>query len=111
MDVQIGEVEGAIVVQISGDVDGSSAPALQEQVLGAASPGCRMVMDMSNCSFMSSAGLRIMLLLHREICGASGQLVLAGLSDDLKNTMEATGFLKHFAVADSLDEGIAAVAG
>jgi anti-sigma B factor antagonist len=63
---------------------------------------------MTNVSYMSSAGLRVMLLLHRQISG-KGKVVIVGLNEDIKSTMSATGFLKFFTTADTLDEGVTAL--
>ncbi len=66
-----------------GDIDGSTAPVLQDQILAVAQPGCRLLLDMTQVSYMSSAGLRVMLLLHRQISGGKGKVVLVGLSEDI----------------------------
>jgi anti-sigma B factor antagonist len=68
-----------------------------------------MVLDMSHVPFMSSAGLRVLLLLYRKISGNEGKVVLVGLSDDLRDTMSITGFLDFFTTYNTLQEGIQAV--
>lgn len=109
MDVQLKPYADATVVEVAGDIDGSTAPALQEQILAVAQPGCRLLIDMSRVGFMSSAGLRVMLILHRTISGGTGHVALVGLSPDIKDTMSATGFLKFFTTADTLDAGLQAL--
>ena len=109
MEVQISSFEDVTVLEASGDVDGSTAPVLQEKVLQVTQPGCRLLMDMSKIDFMSSAGLRVMLLVHRQISGGNGQVVLVGLSQSIRDTMNATGFLKFFTTADTLDAGLQAL--
>jgi anti-sigma B factor antagonist len=104
----IGEID---VLTVSGDIDGSAASALQEQVLAAAKPNCKMLLDLGGVTFMSSAGLRVMLLLHRQISSSHGQVILVGLSEDLRSTMQATGFLKFFSLADTIDNGVASLSG
>jgi anti-sigma B factor antagonist len=104
MDVQVKTYGDATIVEAAGDVDGSTAPTLQEQVLAVAQPGCRLLLDLSQVGYMSSAGLRVMLLLHRQVSG-KGKVVLVGLNDEIKSTMSATGFLKFFTTADTLDAG------
>lgn len=105
MEVEVKPYGDATVVEASGDVDGSTAPLLQEKVLAVAQPGCRLLLDLSRVGYMSSAGLRVMLLLHRQISGGKGQVVLVGLSEDIQSTMAATGFLKFFTTAETLEEG------
>jgi anti-sigma B factor antagonist len=107
MEVQVQEYDGVTIMGISGEIDGSTAAVLQEQVsVVVAFPECRLLLDMSEVSFMSSAGLRVMLLVHRQVTNGNGQVVLVGLSDALKDTMDATGFLKYFTVTDDVDSGL-----
>ncbi len=108
MEVQAQEYDGVTIVTVSGEIDGSTAPVLQDQVLAVCYEGCRLLLDMSGVEFMSSAGLRVMLLLHRQISG-NGQVILAGLSDALKDTMAATGFLNYFTLTDDVNAGLDAL--
>lgn len=110
LTVNVQELVGHSVVVVEGDVDGATAPELQDAVLAAAGPGCRLLLDMSQVSYMSSAGLRVMLLLYRQISANAGsKVVLVGLPEDVKETMAATGFLKFFVTAETMDEGAAAL--
>ncbi len=109
MNVNVQTRDGYTLIEASGDVDGATAPTLQEAVLAAAEPGCRLLLDMTQVTYMSSAGLRVMLLLHRQVSSGKGRVILIGLSDDLKDTMSATGFLKFFMLADDVAGGVAAL--
>ncbi len=109
MTVESTLVSGATVLTVSGRIDSGSAPLLEEHVLRATTPGCKLVLDLSAVDFMSSAGLRILLLTHRKITACDGRVVLVGLSDDLRGTLSATGFLKFLSIAPTLDAGLAAL--
>jgi anti-sigma B factor antagonist len=63
--------------------------------------------EMSGVQYMSSAGLRVLLSTHRQVASQSARLALSGLSADVNETMEATGFLQFFTVFETLDEGLA----
>ncbi len=108
METQVQEYDGVTIVRIAGEIDGSTAPVLQDEVLAYAQPGCKLLLDVSLVEFMSSAGLRVMLLLHRQITG-NGQLILVGLSPSLQDTMAATGFLKYFVTSEDVDTGLEAL--
>ena len=107
MDVTISEKQGVTVVAIIGELDSKAAPIAQEKVLAVAATQPKMVLDMSQVAFMSSAGLRMLLSLYRAISGRGGKVVLVGLSADLKDTMSMTGFLDFFTCVPTLGEGIA----
>ncbi len=91
---------------MTGEIDGSTAPQAQEQILALAGSGVKVALDMTGVTYMSSAGLRMLLLAYRTINGKGGKIVLVGLSNDLKDTMSVTGFLDFFTCTDTLDAGI-----
>ena len=99
-------VQNAKVVTMSGEIDGSTAPQAQEQILALAGANARVALDMTGVTYMSSAGLRMLLLAYRTFNGKGGKIVLVGLSSDLKDTMSVTGFLDFFTCIDTLDAGI-----
>lgn len=98
------------VVHIVGDIDGSSAPEAQAKILPLAKPDCKIALDMGGVTYMSSAGLRLLLVIYRTIKGLGGEVVLVNLPADLKDTMEMTGFLDFFQYVATLDDGLAALA-
>jgi anti-sigma B factor antagonist len=110
VQVKTRTVDGASVIQLAGTIDGSSAPAAQAAIVPLLQPGCRLVLDLSGVDFMSSAGLRLMLLIFRQVSGAGGKVAMIGLSEDIRDTMSLTGFLDFFTTADSEDDALLAVA-
>ncbi len=58
---------------------------------------------------MSSAGLRMLLIVYRNFTWKEGKLLLAGLPQSLKKAMTDTGFLQEFVLADTVEEGVAAL--
>jgi anti-sigma B factor antagonist len=94
------------VVRLAGEIDASSAALVQQKVLPISVPGCRVILDLSQVAYMSSAGLRMLLSVYRQISGNHGRIVLVGLSEELKDTMSMTGFLGYFTVQDTLETGL-----
>jgi anti-sigma B factor antagonist len=110
MDVNVETRQNAQVVTIAGEIDGSSAPQAQAVILAQVGEGAKVVLDMTGVTYMSSAGLRMLLLAYRTVNSKGGKMALVGLSSDLKDTMSVTGFLDFFTCSDTLDAGVAAVA-
>jgi anti-sigma B factor antagonist len=94
------------VVRAVGEIDAASAAAVQQKILPLSVPGCQVILDFSKVAYMSSAGLRMLLSVYRQISGNQGRIVLVGLSDELKDTMSMTGFLGYFTVQDTLETGL-----
>ncbi len=111
MEIDVGAIEEVSVVSLRGDLDGNTAPAAQARILPLIKPGCKIVLDMSKVGYMSSAGLRMMLLIFRQVGGQRGKVVLTGLSEEIRDTMSLTGFLDFFTTADTLDTALAEAKG
>jgi anti-sigma B factor antagonist len=110
MEINVNPVGQVMVVEIAGEIDSNSAPQAQERVLPLVQPGAKILLDMSNVEYMSSAGLRMLLSMYRQITRQNGGLVLVGLAEEIKDTMSITGFLNFFTTRDTVDEGLKALA-
>ena len=102
-------VKEVAVVELTGEIDASTAPKIQAQVLPLTQSNNKIILDLSGVSYMSSAGLRVLLSLYRQTTAKNGNLVLVGLSEDIEDTMSVTGFLNFFTVCKTLDSGLAAL--
>jgi anti-sigma B factor antagonist len=109
MDISVESVEEVVLVRIVGDVDGSTAPQAQNQIMPLVQPGSKILLDMSGVPYMSSAGLRMLLSTYRQVANQNGRIALIGLAEELKDTMEVTGFLKFFTSCETVDEGLKAL--
>ena len=110
MKVNITEVDNISIAALQGELDGQSAPDLESRILPLVQPHCKILLDMSGVSYISSIGLRALLLLHRETTGKQGHIVLSGLPEMIYDTMLITGFLGFFEAYDTIEEGLAALA-
>ena len=106
MEVSQSIVQNVNVVGLAGDLDSNTAPNVQAEIMSLASPNVKMILDMSDVSYMSSAGLRMLLVMYRTINSKSGKVVLVGLSEDIRDTMAMTGFLDFFTYLETLDDGL-----
>src|SRR5438105_15704308 len=103
--------DGAIkVAAVTGELDASTAPAVQQQLQPLALPGARVVLDMAAVPYMSSAGLRLLLSIYRQITAAGGTIALASVADEIQDTMAVTGFLKFFTVHENVTAAVASLA-
>jgi anti-sigma B factor antagonist len=96
----------ATVVALDGELDSGSAPAVQERLAALVPSDGRVLVDMSAVPYMSSAGLRTMLLLYRNAQAVGTSICLVGLSPELRQMMDATGFLGYFPLHDTVEDGL-----
>jgi anti-sigma B factor antagonist len=109
MNVTVNNIGDVTVTLISGELDGSTAPVAQQQVLAVARETPRIVLDLTEVPYMSSAGLRMLLSTYRQVTNNGGKIVLVGVTDEIKDTMEVTGFLKFFTLTDTVDQAVTAL--
>ncbi|MDD2365058.1 MAG: STAS domain-containing protein [Desulfuromonadaceae bacterium] len=98
-----------VIATVTGEIDGKSAPQVQSELLAALQDGNRLLVDMKGVTFLSSAGLRMLLLLYRQIAAKKGKVVLVGVSEEIRDTMSMTGFINFFTLSDSQEEGLKAL--
>lgn len=60
--------------------------------------GKEIIMDFTNLSFISSAGMRTLLLLNKNTIAKNGKIVIVGMSEDIKQIFALTGFDQMFEI-------------
>jgi anti-sigma B factor antagonist len=101
--------ENILLAHIAGRIDGQTGPQLEQQLLAAMAGATHAVYDVAGVPYMSSAGFRLLLVLCRTAAAKGGQLAIVGLADEIRDTMEMTGFLDFFLVCNTRDEALAKV--
>jgi anti-anti-sigma factor len=104
---QDGEVA---IVRLSGRLDSSAATAAEEGLsaaLGGAPP--RVAIDMTRLAYISSAGLRVLLVLAKKVQQAKGKLALYGMTPNVREVFTVSGFDTIFSIAADPADALAAV--
>jgi anti-sigma B factor antagonist len=102
-------VDTNTIIELCGELDGKTAPLAQKEIIQQCVPNCRIILDMTAVPYMSSAGLRLMLSLYRQIGVVRGRIVLLGIAEEIRATMQNTGFLTYFTLCDTLEQAEAAI--
>lgn len=109
MDVEQHQDGDVVVVSLDGRLDSRTAPQVQSELGELMPEQARIVLDLSRTSYLSSAGLRVLLLLHRQAERSGSHVALSGIVDDVREVMSATGFLDFFTVTDTVEHGVEAL--
>jgi len=99
-----------VIVKLSGRLDSGTAQPAEEnfaQVLG--DGALRLAIDMSNLEYISSAGLRVLLVVAKKVQQAQGRVVLYGLVRNVREVFAISGFDKIFAIQPDIAAAVAAV--
>ncbi len=106
MDVKIKEQDGISIVSLIGKLDSASSNAVQDAILEKITPNAKFVFDMQGCDFVSSAGLRVLLIIAKRIKVDNASANMAALSDEIMEVMKMTGFDEMFNSYSTVDEAI-----
>ena len=102
-------VDTVTIVSLTGDLDARTAPAAQQELSDVIPDGTPVLLDLSNVGYVSSAGLRMMLMAYRKAQQSCTPIALVGVPDALRTILSATGFLRFFDVAETIPEAISAL--
>jgi anti-anti-sigma factor len=99
-----------VVVRLSGRLDSGAAPGAEERLSAAISGAVpRIAIDMSALTYVSSAGLRVLLVAAKKVQQQNGKLALGGLAENVRAVFAATGFDTIIAIESDAAAAVAAV--
>ncbi|HQH71917.1 MAG TPA: anti-sigma factor antagonist [bacterium] len=109
MQIAIHTVDDITVVSITGEIDGKTAPEAQQKILPLAAEKNNILLDLSGVDYISSAGLRLLLMVYRQVNSLNQRMGLAGVPELIRDVMTHTGFLRFFSLYDTVEDGVAAL--
>jgi anti-sigma B factor antagonist len=99
MEIKTEAMKRCEVVTVSGRVDSSTAPELEDVLLGLIQSGQKnIVVNLGEVEFISSAGLKALLsaLMKVRKMVPSGDVVISGIKPHLKESFDLVGFDRLF---------------
>jgi anti-sigma B factor antagonist len=99
---------------VCGELDLATAPQLAEQLTAARQGGgASILIDLSDCSFIDSSGLALIIKSWRDLEGEQGdeRLVLCCATAQVERLLRITGTDEAIPVFDSPDEALASLRG
>ena len=94
MELSAREEGNRTLVVLEGRLDTNTAPQLEEFANKLFEDGKNeIVVDMSACDFVSSAGLRVIVAMQKRVVN-NGSLAFRGVQADVMDVFEMTGFSK-----------------
>ena len=102
MEITTQEFKHCEMIKIKGRVDSATAPQMAQALESASKAGkYKLVVDMSELEYMSSAGFRALLAAQRASKKFNrGEVVLASVPDRIREALELAGFTELFKTFD-----------
>ena len=110
MDISTEQSGGAVVATPEGRLDGSNAREFQDALDAVVQETERaLILDFGQVSYISSAGLRVLLVTAKTLQGNGAELSLCSLDDPIREVFGISGFDSIIPIHASRDEALAAV--
>lgn len=106
--VEIAREDAATIAKLTGRLDGPAAPTLDQALVPLVTPGTKLVLDLTDLAYVSSAGLRIFLKTAKQAKAVKARLSLFGINEAVQEVFDISGFTAIFEIHENRDSAIAA---
>lgn len=107
MNITTTEVEGITIAEFEGNLDTNTAPDAEERLGELLEKGVtKILVDFTTLNYISSAGLRVLLVTTKRLGGTGGSMRICGLNETVDEVFEISGFSTIFSVFGTRDEAL-----
>ena len=105
MEITEQKSAGVVTLRLAGRLDTTTAPAFEDKILGRIESGERhVVIDLAQLDYISSAGLRVIVLAGKRLSAANGKMALCSLKDRVREVFDIAGLSSIFSIYGSHDD-------
>ena len=104
--------QGAIrIIELQGRMDAVTAPLFDKAFAEAATQEVSdFVIQLNGLEYISSAGLRSILMVAKQVKARAGRLILTGLTDEVREVFHLSGFHTILRICDTKEDALAELA-
>ncbi len=110
MEISENKTDKGVIIGIAGRLDTTNYNILEKKLMEHIDQGeNHMVVDCTRMDYVSSSGLRILLMALKRITMARGKFVLFGLQENIREIFEISGFNNIFEIYQTREEAVASL--
>lgn len=110
MNILKHQLDGITIVDISGRLDSSVSGQVMDQLNEIVNSGVtKLIVDLKQVAYISSAGLRSILVAAKLIKSSNGEMRLCQPNDLVRKILEECGFANLIRIDDHLSQSVAAL--
>jgi anti-anti-sigma factor len=110
MEISKRKEKDVLVISLKGRLDAITSPVLEKDLTDLMAGGERfLVMDLGHLEYISSAGLRSILVAFKRFKEKEGKLVLVSLKSVVGEVFEISGFSAIIPIFESVDSALSSV--
>lgn len=92
LEIKQSEEFSPLTFELIGRLDTTTAPELEKQIRNIPDTVKELIFNMINLEYISSAGLRILLTVHKLMAGRSGTFLIMNPNESVREVLDITGF-------------------
>lgn len=93
MEIKLEKENGKNIVRLKGRLDTVTSGDLEKEVASLQKePDDGVILDFTELEYTSSAGLRVILMMHKRLTASGSSLVLRNVAAPIKSVLDMTGF-------------------
>lgn len=105
MEIAEQKSSDVVTLRLSGRLNSTTALAFEEKILGRIESGERhVVIDLAQLDYISSAGLRVIVLAGKRLSAENGKMVLCSLTDRVREVFDIAGLSSILSIYGSHDD-------
>lgn len=110
MEIHESDVQSTVILTLVGRLDGLTSPELDTRLKSLISQDkLKFIVDFSRLDYISSAGLRVLLMLQKQLNVVGGKSILVNLNSDIKHIFDISGFSVIFSFSASVEDALIAI--
>jgi len=99
MDINESTSGNAVIIQPVGRIDTNTSGEFEEKLVEVLDRSeINIVVDLTEIDYISSSGLRILLMAAKKLKNLNGNFILASMNDHIKEVFEISGFTTIFTI-------------
>jgi len=96
-----------LILKLKGRLDSLTSNKLEERFLALLDKEeKKVIVDFSQLDYISSAGLRVLLMVSKRLQGSKGKIVLSSMQEQAKEVFDIAGFSSIFHIFQSQEDAI-----
>ncbi len=105
MNIILEERTSGTLLRVAGRMDAVTAPEFEEKCLTVINEGEKMlVIDFSELDYISSAGLRSILIATKKILSKNGSMIFCNLTGMVEEVFQISGLANMFTIKATVEE-------
>ncbi len=106
MEIKTSKNNDILVFEFIGDLNTNTAPLAEEELNDKLQDNDKVIINLEETGFVSSAGLRIFLIAAKKLMASGGKLCLCNANEVVQEVLDISGFSTMLDVKPSFEDAV-----